>query len=263
MISAVMGKLHYIDPPEYGTYEKYRDYMRKSTNYSCAYCTTSESEAPGATFNIEHFRPRTFFPQLATKCENLRYSCPRCNSYKGNLWISQATGCSRNCEKCTHRVCEENIDRFIDPVKEDPSKAIFLGTDNRLYAYTNSKPADYTIKYLRLNRAQLIKLRHVRRFMDSWLSDLQRKREKAVNVLDEIRSTQLGFSNVQKGSSLEHDYALQNVVSTMHEMMIVQAEQSLLFIDEEIRKLYILISLRSGCDETIEDNNLINAGLPL
>lgn len=254
MIDAVMTKLQYIDPPEYGVYGRYREYLRKSTHYSCAYCTISESEAPGATFNIEHFRPRKYFPELATKCENLRYSCPRCNSYKGDLWILEATGCSRDCEKCTHHVCQENIARFINPMREDPSKAIFWGEDDRLYAYNGSKPADYTIKYLRLNRAQLIKLRHVRRFMDSWLDDLQLRRKKAVECLDEIRIKQRDFSDAIKSTSSGQNPNYQDAIATMYEMMATQSEQSLLFIDEEIRKLNVLINLRSGSDEVIVGN---------
>jgi len=251
MVDAVMTKLQYVNPPEYGTYESYREYLRKSSKYSCAYCTISESEAPGATFNIEHFKPRKYFPKLATKCENLRYSCPRCNSYKRDLWISEEMGCSRNCRDCTHYVCQENIARFIDPMREDPSKAIFLGEDDKLHAYTDSKPADYTIKYLRLNRAQLIKLRHVRRFMDSWLEELKDRRKKAEASLNEIRAKQNVFSEAIKTSSSEQNSTYQDVVATMYEMMATQSEQSLLFIDEEIRKLNILIDLRSGCDEVI------------
>lgn len=251
MIDAVIAKLQYIDPPEYNSYGKYREYLRKSTAYSCVYCTISESEASGATFNIDHFRPRKYFPQLATKCENLRYSCPRCNSYKRDLWISEAMGCSRKCEECTHHVCEGNTARFIDHMREDSSKAIFLGKDDRLYAYTDSKPADYTIKYLRLNRAQLIKLRHVRRFMDSWLEDLQNRRNKAVESLNEIRSKQRDFSDAIKYASSEQNSNYNDVIVTMYEMIAIQSEQSLLFIDEEIRKLNILINMRSGCDEIV------------
>ncbi|MEG0835378.1 MAG: hypothetical protein RR413_08020 [Christensenellaceae bacterium] len=254
MIDAIMMKLHYINPPEYNTYASYREYLRKSADYSCAYCTTSESEAPGATFNIEHFKPRKFFPSLAAKCENLRYSCPRCNSYKGDLWIPEARGCSRNCKECAHHVCQENIERFIDPMKEDPSKVIFLGKDDKLYAYADSKPANYTIRYLRLNRAQLIKLRHVRRFMDSWLEELKDKRKKAVDSLDEIRAKQNSYCEVAKISASEQSSTYHDVIVTMYEMMATQAEQSLLFIDEEIRKLNILIRLRSGCDEIIADD---------
>lgn len=191
MIDAVMPKLKYLNPPKYKTFSSYREYLRKSANYSCAYCTISESESPGATFNIEHFRPQKYFSRLKSECGNLRYSCPRCNSYKGDLWISETDGCHRNCEECNEHACQENIDRFIDAMQEEPSEVIFLGEDDKLYAYNGSKPANYTIQYLRLNRAQLIKLRHVRRFMDSWLLELEDKRKKAIEYLESLKKIKM------------------------------------------------------------------------
>ena len=254
MVNSVMPKLEYFNPPKYKVYTSYRKYLRKASNYSCAYCTISESESPGATFNIEHFRPQKFFPELSNKCENLRYSCPRCNSYKGDLWISELNGCKRKCDECKQRVCKNNIERFVNSLSEEPSKMIFLGKDDKLYAYNEYKPANYTIKYLRLNRAQLVKLRHIRRFMESWLLELENKREKAIGYLENIRERKQIFSTT-KGSSLSKKEKLYgDVVETMYEMMLLQAEQSILLIDEEIRKLNFLSAQRLGCDEMLSHN---------
>lgn len=126
-----MPKLEYLNPPKYDQYSKYREYLRKATDFSCAYCTISESESPGATFNIDHFRPQKEFPSLEASCENLRYTCPRCNSYKRNRWIQRTAGCIRDCKTCTTHVCKENIPRFIDTLKELPSEHIFLNEDDR------------------------------------------------------------------------------------------------------------------------------------
>lgn len=254
MIDAVMPKLSYISPPEYRSYSSYREYLRESANFTCAYCTITESESPGATFNIEHFKPQKYFPRLAAKCENLRYSCPRCNSYKGDLWISEADGCDRNCEECKHHVCKDNIDRFINPMQEEPSKIITLGEDDKLYAYNSSKPANYTIQYLRLNRAQLIKLRHVRRFMDSWLKDLEYKRQKATGFFESMQKKQRDFSAQMDSKICKKENIYQDAIATMYEMMVLQAEQSVLLIDGEIRKLNYLTAQRVGCDELISSH---------
>ena len=64
MTNGIMPKLEYLNPPKYDQYSKYREYLRKATDFSCAYCTISESESPGATFNIDHFRPQKEFPSL-------------------------------------------------------------------------------------------------------------------------------------------------------------------------------------------------------
>ena len=135
MTNGIMPKLEYLNPPKYDQYPKYRDYLRKVTDFSCAYCTISESESPGATFNIDHFRPQKEFPSLEASCENLRYTCPRCNSYKRSRWIQRTAGCIRDCKTCTTHVCKENIPRFIDTLKELPSEHIFLNEDDMLCAY--------------------------------------------------------------------------------------------------------------------------------
>lgn len=243
-----MSKLEYLNPPEYDKCEKYQEYLRTASNFSCAYCTISESESPGATFNIEHFRPKKKFPTLENKCNNLRYACPRCNSYKRSLWIEESAGCSKACETCTSMVCKENIPRFIDSLTEQPTEYIFLDGADVLHAYNGFKPADYTIKYLRLNRAQLIKLRHVRRFMDSWLNDLNVEREKAIKRLEEIRVQQQTFSDLTKTQCLAEGKVYSDIIATMYEMMILHAEQAVLLIDGEIRKLNYLLYQRSGSD---------------
>lgn len=249
MANGVMPKLEYLNPPKYDQYSKYREYLRKATDFSCAYCTISESESPGATFNIDHFRPQKEFPSLESSCENLRYTCPRCNSYKRNKWIRTAAGCNRNCNTCTTHVCKENIPRFIDSLKEPPTEHLFIDEDDILCAYSGSNPANYTINYLRLNRAQLIKLRHTRRFMDSWLQDLLQKRELAAKRLSALEIQKQDFLSKEN----PHNESTSNLhiamLKTMYEMVTTLAEQTVLMIDEEIQKLNILMDKRSGSDE--------------
>lgn len=248
MIDPLMPQIKYINPPAYKHHSKYRDYLRKAANYSCAYCTISESESPGATFNIEHFRPQTYFKNLSAKCDNLRYTCPRCNSYKSSLWISEEEGCNRKCESCINAVCKNNIERFIDQTCEDPSKMIYLGEDDNLYAYDGSKPANYTIRYLRLNRAQLVKLRHVRRFMDCWYLELKSKREKAVEYLKTMEKKLNDFVASKEAPLNEKSRIYQETIETMYSILILEAEQSVLLIDGEMYKLKYLIEQRAGCD---------------
>lgn len=200
-------------------------------------------------FNIDHFRPQKEFPSLEASCENLRYTCPRCNSYKRNRWIRSAAGCIRDCKTCTTHVCKENIPRFIDALKELPSEHIFLDENDMLCACSGSKPANYTIKYLRLNRAQLVKLRHTRRFMDSWLDDLLKKREHAVNRLHELEIQKQDFLSKETPHNKSANDLHTGMLKTMYEMVTTLAEQTVLMIDEEIHKLNILMEKRSGSDE--------------
>lgn len=253
MIESVMHRLTYVKPPVYGRYPQYRDYLRTASQYACAYCTITESENPGATFNIEHFRPEALFPDLVSSCVNLRYSCPRCNSYKSKHWIPIEDGCARNCESCTRKVCGENIGRFIDVLNEEPSAMLYLGEDNKLHAYPGSKPADYTIKYLRLNRDQLVKLRYVRKFMDSWQKDLIAKRDAEETKLANIKEEQTAFLDQTHVPSTQKEQLCLEAMKTMYEMLVITVEQSLSHIDEELRRLNKLAAFRSGSDSTFDE----------
>lgn len=254
MINSVMHRLVYADPPTYGRYSQYRDYLREASQYACAYCTITESENPGATFNIEHFRPAAIFPSLASSCENLRYSCPRCNSYKSKQWIAIEDGCIRDCEKCTQKVCHDNIERFVDALNEDPRTMLYLGEDNKLYAFSGSKPASYTIKYLRLNREQLIKLRYVRRFMDSWQNDLAMKKTEAEAKLKKIKDEQKRFLTQNNPSATQKEQRYLDTIKTLYEMLVITAEKSVYQIEQEIEMLNKLMAYRAGNDSLVDES---------
>lgn len=248
-----MHQLIYANPPTYSQHSQYRDYLRSTSQYACTYCTITESENPGATFNIDHFRPEALFPSLKSTCQNLRYSCPRCNSYKSAHWIPADSGCIRNCEKCEQKVCKGNIDRFIDVLSEDPTAMLYLGEDNKLHAYSGSKPANYTIRYLRLNREQLIKLRSVRRFMDSWQKDLVEKRKDAEERLQKIKEEQKVFLSQNIVATNQNEQKHLELIETMYEMLALTAEQSLFQIEQEISKLKKLVNYRTGSDCVIDE----------
>lgn len=240
--SGIMKKIVYVNEPVYDDPEKYRDYIKKANEFSCAYCTITESESSGATFNLDHFRPKKLFPQYYSTCNNLRYSCPRCNSYKRARWIEEKNGCIRNCELCKNKVCDKNVERFVDNLKEDPADIFVIDDEGYLYSANNSKPADYTIKYLRLNRSQLIKLRKIRRYIDLWREELVELKANVsaqkINVLDNKKK----FENLKSGTILEgRNGRLAEIVSKMFEMLELQLEQEECIIDEQIRKIDSLL----------------------
>ena len=256
MIKGTMQKLIYINPPQYRTYPSYRKYLREISHYSCTYCTVTESEALGATFVIEHFRPKSLFKDLECECTNLHYACPRCNSYKSDLWISNEDGCIRNCNNCGTHICQTNISRFVDCLTENPDELMYLKEDNKIYAYSGSFAAEYTIEFLRLNRAQLVKLRYVRRFMEDWCQELNIKLKNAEEHRCNISEKRQNFESVSiNKQSLSEKEHLQFMMSlTLYDMMIVQADQSILFIKSEISKLNHLIENRNGSDTVIPAN---------
>lgn len=240
MNNSIMPKLNYLNPPVHRTYSSYRDYLRTMSNFSCSYCTIRENESPGATFQIDHFKPKIYFPQLITSCNNLRYSCPRCNSYKSNIWISEINGCNRKCEDCTNKVCLQNVERFIDSLIENPEEFITLGENSLLYAINNYNPAVYTIKYLRLNRSQLVKLRHIRNFLDSWEKELVERKVTTINLINSFETSKNNFIIKNK---LEEENDTFTLIIIIYDLIIKQAESFLLFIDLEVTKLNYLNSI--------------------
>jgi uncharacterized protein (TIGR02646 family) len=56
-------------------------HLAKMTNNHCAFCDIFPLRQSGAT--IEHFRPKTKFPYLSHRWENLFYCCHACQQCKG------------------------------------------------------------------------------------------------------------------------------------------------------------------------------------
>lgn len=249
-----MRKLDYVDPPQITNYKTptCREYLRKVSEYSCVYCTITESESPGATFNIEHFRPQALFPKLTNDIYNLRYSCPRCNSYKRDNWIRKNDGCINDCEKCQNCTCLKNSFRFLDCLHEDPADHFILQADSTILPINGSKPAEHTIKFLRLNRAQLVKLRQVRDFLGMWEEDLKTRREQAIKDCEKIDFRFSEFNSKYPNKiSLEsiNENKLYDIITTIFKMLQINAVRTIELIDNELAKLDLLIGLRSGADE--------------
>ena len=154
--------------------EIYRDYLRKVSSGACSYCTLKESESIGSVFQIEHFRPKKHFPKYEFEYMNLRYSCPRCNSHKHSYWIGTELGCKRDCDTCNKKLCEKDIPRIIDCVKENPVNHIYLKENGEIDILNHSQPGIFTIKRLRLNSKQLIKHRVKRKTIEEWYESLKK-----------------------------------------------------------------------------------------
>lgn len=68
-------------------YKAYRPALRDEFKYACGYCENREPELGGSeAFHIDHYRPKSKFPHLICKYNNLIYSCRYCNRSKGDYW---------------------------------------------------------------------------------------------------------------------------------------------------------------------------------
>lgn len=71
------------------------------------------------------------------------------------------------------------------------------------------------------------------------------------DYLESLKRNQNDFATSITSTSDKNSYSYKDIVTTMYEMMVVQAEQSVLLIDGEIRKLNYLTAQRTRCGETI------------
>ena len=140
------------NPPFYTDYRRYKPFLREDFRHLCAYCLLHEGhpQLGGGfqSYQIDHFRPRKTFPELVAVYDNLYYACRLCNRAKWEIWPTQE---------------EQDSDwRFVDPCAEDLYKdhARLIPTTGKLDPI--SRPGDYTIRQIRLNRRVFKNLRRHR-----------------------------------------------------------------------------------------------------
>lgn len=78
---------------EYKRYNSYKPYLRDDFNSRCGYCNSIDSLSTySAIFQIDHFIPKKKFEDEydVNDYSNLVYSCPSCNRYKSDTWVSES-----------------------------------------------------------------------------------------------------------------------------------------------------------------------------
>ena len=130
---------------------EFRRLLGSRSNNICWYCERQcEGEGEGDLAPmVDHFRPRSRFPELTYAWSNLVFSCRRCYISKGDKWPE--TG-------------------YVDPCAEDPSERperyfdYFAATGEILtregLSEADKRKALYTIDDLSLNARGLVLSRH-------------------------------------------------------------------------------------------------------
>ena len=112
-----------------------RSYIRSAllemSNAKCCYCECKVG-AGEREMHIEHFKPKSIYPDLVVTWDNLLPSCPHCNKEKSN-----------------HDTGAEPI---VNPVEDDPREFFYL-KDYRYYCFDNADTsiARRTLGVLSLN----------------------------------------------------------------------------------------------------------------
>lgn len=122
-----------------------RQRLKDMFSSKCAYCESRIDHV--AYSHIEHFRPKSIFPERCFSWDNLILACPRCNREKSDRFPT-----------------EEQNGPLVNPTQEEPD-AFFLfeyddqtGTAN-VVANENYARASVTVETIGLNRPELVKRR--------------------------------------------------------------------------------------------------------
>ena len=111
---------------ELSDYRRYKDFLAKDFNSRCGYTDCYDFWFGGKhNFQIDHLKPKSKYPGLITKYENLVYSCSYVNRAKS-----------------------DDDGNYIDPVNEDYNQHFYRDELGNIFPIDDSEPAKYM--YIRL-----------------------------------------------------------------------------------------------------------------
>jgi hypothetical protein len=73
-------------PQGYSYYPSYKPFLRLEFGHQCVYCRLPDGMKGQDAFGVDHYRPKSLFPDLGTVYSNLFYACNCCNRRKGKFW---------------------------------------------------------------------------------------------------------------------------------------------------------------------------------
>lgn len=142
---------------ELADYRRYKDALAKDFNYRCGYTHCSDYWFGGKNnFQIDHFRPKSKFPELERNYKNLVYSCSYVNRAKSN-----------------------DFGNYIDPVDVDYNLHFYRDELGNIYPKQGSEPG--SLMYLKLKL-------YLKRYSIIWM--LEQLEQKLNELQPLIESTQ-------------------------------------------------------------------------
>jgi hypothetical protein len=185
-------------PAEFADYRRAKPQVAKDCRYQCVYCATPEVNLGGIRmFHVEHYRPKSKFPELETAYTNLFYACPICNIYKGADWPGEPT---------------EALDEpaYPDPEQRDYGELFLVDLDS-LEVDGRYVATRYLAHRICLNRPHLVSLRRYWRFMRRYEEACRKARQLAercrANPTHVAQYTVLLARVVEEGSALSEKVA--------------------------------------------------------
>lgn len=179
-------------------HQEIQDVLFESSHYKCAFCECKPGES--GHIEVEHFEPKSLYPELAFEWDNLLPSCRRCNEVKSDT--------------------DTRTNPIINPAIEDPEQLL-------TYSFLRIKPlagsgqeckAQRTIDVCNLNCARLYSARSelmksITDYIDelkdkiTWIleADTDQKRKiritklsNSIEVIDSLTTAKSAFSGYAK-----------------------------------------------------------------
>lgn len=152
----------YIDSDIYNSRYKLPDIKDKLENlyhHKCAYCEYKVEQ-----WDVEHYRPKNLYYWLTYSWDNLMYSCPKCNKFKGTsfdikgkkvLSPQVSDDLSEINTWSSKRYDQQEKPMLLNPERDD-LKDVFI-FDMQGHIKDNNNPrANYTIEKCHLDRDFLV-----------------------------------------------------------------------------------------------------------
>lgn len=131
----------------YYVYTRYRDEISEDSQYRCVYCDCHIDDVGGLDMmQLDHFKPKSIFPDLMNDPNNLVLSCSRCNLLKHDDWIEPSE-------------LNDQVGYF-DPFSCNRKDYYSIHEDGEIHH--NNASAYYLIEKLALNR-RFLKLNRIKR----------------------------------------------------------------------------------------------------
>jgi hypothetical protein len=71
------------DPGPFAKYRSYKPHLQREFRRKCVYCRISDGLKGDEGFGVDHYLPKSKFPELTVAWANLFYACNVCNTWKG------------------------------------------------------------------------------------------------------------------------------------------------------------------------------------
>lgn len=141
-------------------YKRYKDFLEKDFKERCGYtCCQQEWFGGKRNFQIDHFKPKSIYPELETKYSNLIYSCSYVNRAKS-----------------------DDIGEYLDPVSEDYNLHFYRDNLGNIYPNDASESAKYMYKQLKF---------YLKRYSIIWmLEQLEIKMEKLRMLIEKTDNSE-------------------------------------------------------------------------